>query len=65
MSARLTVLGGSSAGVGTGQGCSGYLVEVNGTLSGDSELVIADPTFDFLDPDPSFCGNGGTGPEAV
>lgn len=31
MSARLTVLGGSSAGVGTGQGCSGYLVEVNGT----------------------------------
>ncbi len=27
MSARLTVLGGSAAGVGTGQGCSGYYVE--------------------------------------
>ncbi|MDQ4099747.1 MAG: MBL fold metallo-hydrolase [Chloroflexota bacterium] len=31
MSARLTVLGGSAAGVGTGQGCSGYYVEYAGT----------------------------------
>lgn len=28
---QLTVLGGSAAGVGTGQGCSGYLVNVDGT----------------------------------
>jgi ribonuclease BN (tRNA processing enzyme) len=31
MSTRLTVLGGSSAGVGTGYGCSGYYVERDGT----------------------------------
>jgi len=31
MSARLTVLGGSSAGVGTGQGCSGYYLDLDGT----------------------------------
>ena len=31
MSARLTVLGGSSAGVGTGHGCSGYYVEWGAT----------------------------------
>lgn len=31
MSARMTVLGGSAAGVGTGMGCSGYYVERDGT----------------------------------
>lgn len=31
MSSRLTVLGGSAAGVGSGQGCSGYYVERDGT----------------------------------
>ena len=28
---QLTVLGGSAAGIGTGQGCSGYLIDIDGT----------------------------------